>query len=427
MPGYYLFGAGISALQAQSRKFDTIRGNIENQTVPGYKAADVRFQDMVATRGEQRTEQLLGVRARQQVFLGKEGEIIPTGNRFDGAITGSGFFVTRPSFENNGDVVLTDAGAFNETLVNVDGEERVYLTDLAGNFLLGYNADPATGQYTVDTSSANALEPIEVTRERALSVAQPTTVLSLRGNLSPDTEVGKTEQFTFTVLDGTGDADGLGDEQLLNFNFTKTANPDEWDLEITAPNGAVSQPTNQPMRVVFNADGEIESIGGASGFNFDVAATWDNSQAQSTIAVNLGRFSQYQAVTSIETVNVDGNSDGFLTDVYFGDDGKVMGDFSNGISRAIGQLALGDVVAPERLSVLDDNHYRLTANSGDLNLYDFTTSNRAAFQGFALEQSTTEISEEFTNLIVTQRAYSSAAQTIRTVDEMMQTATNLKN
>jgi flagellar hook protein FlgE len=145
------------------------------------------------------------------------------------------------------------------------------------------------------------------------------------------------------------------------------------------------------------------------------------------ITVNLARFSQFEAPTSVETVNVDGNSDGFLEDAFFGENGTVVGTFSNGISRPIAQLALGDVVAPERMTILDDNHYRVNQNSGDLNLYDFNDTTRATFQPFALEQSTTEITQEFTNLIVTQRAYSSAAQTIRTVDEMMQTATNLKN
>lgn len=432
MPGYYLFSSGISALQAQSAKFDTIRGNIENQQVPGYKAADVRFQDLVGASGGSGnsgrvSEQLIGVQPEQQIFIGDEGEIVPTANRFDGAISGSGFFVTRTSFDQSGDVVLTDAGAFSEQLVEIGGEERVFLTDVGGNYLLGYNADPRTGEFTVDTSGVGALEPIEVTRERALSIANPTTLLSVRANLSPDTEVGTTETFTFTVLDGSGDADGIADEQLINLNFEKVAATDEWDMTIEAPNGSISEPTAQPIRVTFDAEGQLETIGGNAGSTVDITALWDNSQVENAITLNIGRFTQFKAPTAVETVNVDGNGDGFLRDVYFGDDGQVIGDFSNGISRPIGQLALGDVVAPERMAVLNDNQYRVTQNSGPLTLYDFTQTNRATFQGFALEQSTTEISEEFTNLIVTQRAYSSAAQTIRTVDEMMQTATNLKN
>ncbi len=427
MPGYYLFSAGVTALQAQSQKFDTIRGNIENQSVPGYKAADVRFADLVVPAANGSDEQLMGAKAFQQVFVGKEGTILPSANRFDGALVGSGFYVTRTSFDQGGEIELTDAGTFNETLVEVDGEERVFLTDLAGNFLLGYNADPQTGEINIDTSGVAALEPIEVTRQRALSIANPTTLLSVRGNLSPTTQVGKVENFSFTVLDGTGEVDGSPDDRRITLDFEKTANPNEWELTFGAVNGTVTDPPAQPVTVTFDADGAIESIGGATTFAPEISIDWTNPNVTTPITVNLARFSQFEAPTSVETVNVDGNSDGFLEDAFFGENGTVVGTFSNGISRPIAQLALGDVVAPERMTILDDNHYRVNQNSGDLNLYDFNDTTRATFQPFALEQSTTEITQEFTNLIVTQRAYSSAAQTIRTVDEMMQTATNLKN
>ena len=54
------------------------------------------------------------------------------------------------------------------------------------------------------------------------------------------------------------------------------------------------------------------------------------------------------------------------------------------------------------------------------------TGRRAAIEGFAREQSTTDIANELTQLIQTQRAYSSNAKIIQTVDEMLQETTNLK-
>ena len=47
-------------------------------------------------------------------------------------------------------------------------------------------------------------------------------------------------------------------------------------------------------------------------------------------------------------------------------------------------------------------------------------------QGYALEESTTDVAEELTHLILTQRAYSSNAKIIQTVDEMLQETTNIK-
>ena len=46
--------------------------------------------------------------------------------------------------------------------------------------------------------------------------------------------------------------------------------------------------------------------------------------------------------------------------------------------------------------------------------------------GYAREASTTDVAEELTYLISTQRAYSSNAKIIQTVDEMLQETTNIK-
>jgi flagellar hook protein FlgE len=308
----------------------------------------------------------------------------------------------------------------------VDGEERVFLTDVKGNFLLGYNADTATGDLTVDLSGVGALSPIDVTRSTALSVANATTTLAVLGNLAPDTAVGANETFSFTVLDGTGDADELADERLVTLDFTKTGN-NAWDMTISAENGTVSAPAVQPVPVTFDANGQLVSLNGSTTPTQDFTVDWTGPVVSTPINLGLAGFTQVSAPSAISRVNVNGNSDGFLREVAFGQNGQVIGSFSNGIARPIGQVALGDVVAPERMAVLNGNHYRITQNSGELALYDFTDTTRATFQPGALERSTTNLTQEFTNLIVTQRAYSSAATTIRTVDEMMQTATNLKN
>ena len=49
-----------------------------------------------------------------------------------------------------------------------------------------------------------------------------------------------------------------------------------------------------------------------------------------------------------------------------------------------------------------------------------------SIEGYALMESTTDIAAELTDLIETQRAYSSSAKIVQTVDEMLQETTNLK-
>ncbi|MEE4188431.1 MAG: flagellar basal body rod C-terminal domain-containing protein, partial [Roseobacter sp.] len=64
--------------------------------------------------------------------------------------------------------------------------------------------------------------------------------------------------------------------------------------------------------------------------------------------------------------------------------------------------------------------------SGGFFLWDAGEGPVGDVVSFALEESATDIAAELTNLIVTQRAYSSSAKVIQTVDEMLQETTNIK-
>ena len=71
---------------------------------------------------------------------------------------------------------------------------------------------------------------------------------------------------------------------------------------------------------------------------------------------------------------------------------------------------------PSPLELLRDKRALVDAGTGPV----------GATEGFSRETSTTDIAHELTQLIQTQRAYSSNAKIIQTVDEMLQETTNLK-
>ncbi len=144
------------------------------------------------------------------------------------------------------------------------------------------------------------------------------------------------------------------------------------------------------------------------------------------LSLDIADLTQFAGQGQITETDIDGNTDGALRDVFFGDGGRVIGEFSNGQERAIAQFALGDVVSPNRMKLVGETHFATNADSGELQLYDFATTSRADFVPSALEGSTVDFAQQFTDLIVTQRAYSSAATTLRTVDEMTQVAAQLK-
>ena len=70
--------------------------------------------------------------------------------------------------------------------------------------------------------------------------------------------------------------------------------------------------------------------------------------------------------------------------------------------------------------------YMTTLDSGAYYLWDAGTGPTGEVVGFAREGSTAEVAGELTNMIQTQRAYSSNAKVIQTVDEMLQETTNIK-
>ena len=81
---------------------------------------------------------------------------------------------------------------------------------------------------------------------------------------------------------------------------------------------------------------------------------------------------------------------------------------------------------PDGLLALDGQAFKISPSSGNLFLWDAGDGPTGAIAGYALEASTTDIAQELTHMITTQRAYSSNAKVIQTVDEMLQETTNIK-
>ena len=85
-----------------------------------------------------------------------------------------------------------------------------------------------------------------------------------------------------------------------------------------------------------------------------------------------------------------------------------------------------DVGNPNQLTALDNQTYAPSAGSGGFFMWDAGDGPTGAIRGYAREGSTTDVAAELTDLIQTQRAYSSNAKVIQTVDEMLQETTNIK-
>jgi flagellar hook protein FlgE len=94
--------------------------------------------------------------------------------------------------------------------------------------------------------------------------------------------------------------------------------------------------------------------------------------------------------------------------------------FDNGQQLGIYQLPLALFPNPNGLEQRNGNAFAQTDRSGDFLLLQANTGGAGLVAPSALEASNVDLAEEFTNMIVTQRAYSASARTITTADEMLE-------
>jgi flagellar hook protein FlgE len=125
-------------------------------------------------------------------------------------------------------------------------------------------------------------------------------------------------------------------------------------------------------------------------------------------------------------VSKNGAPAGNLQTLQINDQGLLQAIYDTGQVRSLFRIPVVNVPNPNGLTALDGQAFTPSPESGGIFLWDANTGPIGSVAGFSLQQSTVDIARELTDLIQTQRAYSSNATTIRTVDEMLQETTNLK-
>ena len=114
-----------------------------------------------------------------------------------------------------------------------------------------------------------------------------------------------------------------------------------------------------------------------------------------------------------------------MSSVEVDENGNVYTFFDTGISRRIFQVPLIDLPNPNGLVAQDKQTYLPSPESGTYFLWDAGDDPTGDIVSYALEESATDVAEELTSMIQTQRAYSSNEKVIQTVDEMLQETTNI--
>lgn len=135
---------------------------------------------------------------------------------------------------------------------------------------------------------------------------------------------------------------------------------------------------------------------------------------------------QYGSVTSEKKLVQNGYSPGNLQRFSAGADGTILGQYSNGQTRPLGQVVLANFTNPNGLESLGNNAWAESANSGVPLIGTPGSGSLGVLQSSAVESSNVDLTAELVNMITAQRVYQANAQTIKTQDSVLQTLVNLR-
>jgi flagellar hook protein FlgE len=428
-----LYGAlytGVAGLSANGRAMANTSTNIANVNTVGYKGSRNEFSSLLSSNGTGAVTG--GVQSISTPQISAQGNILQTSSTTDLAISGQGFFVvtqTPVSSPVLDEVMYTRSGSFQK-------DAQGYLRNSSGMYLQGWPLD-ASGNIPANRNNVELVNLGQVT-----GASLPTTTASLRANLkSSETIVtgytaGDMAAGTVTPQFETAMEifDTQGGSRPVRLAFVKTA-ANQWRYEVMYDGTAadIGGAGNNPIAsgtMTFNTNGTIATP--AANINVTVPFVAGSGLSPQTIAFNFGTagqangFTQFDTTSSLYGSTIDGTLFGGLSGVRVDEEGFVVAQFTNGIERNLYKLPIATFANADGLGTVTGNSYRQTTQSGSPSMKAADEAGAGKISSKAVEQSTVDIAEEFSDMIIIQRAYSAASKIITTADEMLDELTRLK-
>ncbi|HZW25685.1 MAG TPA: flagellar hook-basal body complex protein [Gallionella sp.] len=190
--------------------------------------------------------------------------------------------------------------------------------------------------------------------------------------------------------------------------------------------GAVVTATVPLTTLTFDALGKLTAPAGPP-VGAVVSGSFQPTGAnQQTVSFNFGATSQYGGNFGVNSMTQDGYASGRLNSFSTSADGTIQGRYSNGQSRALGQVLLANFTNPQGLQPVGNNEWAETAASGGALIGTPGSSSLGVLQSSAVEDSNVDLTAELVNMITAQRVYQANAQTIKAQDQVLQTLVNLR-
>jgi flagellar hook protein FlgE len=459
---------GVSGLLNHQVRMDVLAHNISNVNTAGYKKERVVFQDMLSQMmsGAARPNEVRGGINPKQVGLGvnvaaidkimTQGAMQTTGKNTDVAVQGEGFFI-----EKNGDrTFYSRAGNFN---VDADG---ILVNPATGMKIQGWEA-------VVQPDGSNLINPSGPISDIHIPIGGKTparetqsvqfasnlnsiTPLAVDPNNPTDEERSKQmiHQTAINVYDSQGGV------HKLNVEFNRISK-NQWRAVVNVDGALpgstrvdVGNPTpdsNNVFLLNFDNNGTLVSAQDSAGQNPDtinqgmlsanLSFNVDNGALdaqgnplgqQQTVRLDLGTVGQVDGITQFESNTTtkaykqDGVPMGYLESFQIDPSGTILGVYTNGDRKELAQVALATFVNPQGLEKAGNTNFLQSSNSGLANIGTAGSAGKGEMVAGALEMSNVNLSEEFTDLIVTQRGFQANSRSITTSDTLLEEILRLK-
>ena len=452
-----LFGAlfsGVSGLAAQSQAMGIIADNITNVSTTAFKRTTSNFSSLVTGSRTASSFAPGGVQPAVRQLVAVQGLLEISNSPTDLAINGDGFFVvsdvSKPT-ATAGQFAFTRAGSFSP-------DKNGDLRNAAGFFLRGYEVtDGAKGTITSDRTNLLSTATVNITDFNG--TAQKTTSVKIQANLQSTQAISAQEAIYLPTVSVTNMASGnvtpdfsrsvqifdsQGATRTLTFAFLKdAAAANQWNTEIfmepstdITPAGAFVDGQVSTGLTKFNTDGSI-NVAGTTVTLTNVSIPFGGTTGlgvttPQTVTISFGTtgktdgLTQFAGGSELVGTSVDGALFGKLNNVEIGELGVVTANFSNGLQEDVFKLPIATFPNPNGLASRNGSAFLASNDSGDFTLQLAGESGAGKVAPSALEASSVDLAEEFTDMIVTQRAFSAAGKIITTTEDMLDELVRLK-
>jgi flagellar hook protein FlgE len=402
------FQQGLSGLNAAARQLDVIGNNVANASTVGFKGSEALFADVYANSVGASSGSSIGIGttvASVQANFG-QGNITATTNPLDVAINGPGFF----RLDTNGAVTYSRTGQFH---VDKNG----FIVNAADSKVTGYGVDAsgtlvAANPVPLQVSTSDLTPTATTTGGVVLNLDSRDPTIALPFNVSDPKTYNKASSITVY--------DSLGNPHTESTYFVKTA-ANTWSV-FGSMDGAAGVSLGN---LTFKTDGTLDTV--LSPMPLSVTNTLANGATTPfAFTLDFTGSTQFGSVFGTTSLTQDGFTSGKLAGFNVADDGTMVGRYSNGQSRTLGQVVLANFANVEGLQPLSGNTWAQTSESGQPLIGVPGSGNLGALQSGAVEESNVDLTKELVDMITAQRVYQANAQTIKTQDQVLNTLVNLR-